>query len=1221
MPIVLMPIVPEANAQVISAQDSVQTHVVQQNSRFNILGGTTADSATLLFHSFERFDLEHNQTAEFHVEPGIEAVFSRIINGVPSHINGGIELSGSPASLYLINPAGVLFGTDAVVNLAGDFTVLTAERLDFNQGHFGIFGYPSGIQGNILQLHFDTARAGNIVNLGDLRVGANQSLSLIGHSVINQGTLRGGSINIAAVGAYETVILDDGFQFAAANQVIPTLPPWLTATGSEHATAIELSQDGTIKLTGSPLMDVPLGTAVVGGQLTTSQAGANRIQILGDHVATAGATLRTTNGGQILIGGDYQGLGPLPTSQSTFIDAASSITADGEIGGQIVIWSDGSTQFRGNISARGETAGGTVEVSGKEQLYFGGQVDLRSQGAPGTLLLDPQNIEIRAGSDPGGVNPNEPQVFYEDTLESSINGDVNLLFQADNNITIAPLSDGALTFEQGIGSISFLADADGDGQGSFTMASGDRLIAPGRDTFISAANITVGKIDTSTFSTIDNSEDAGDIYLTATHGNIVGDALTAIADGILNNSGNGGNVVLSAANSVTVGDITTAVDDDVLINNGNAGEITINAQTGSISTGALAANTGADNSNTGNGGFIALNAPQDSIISQEIITTAISPELDNPQGGNVQLNGGDTITVDFINATGQGQGGNIDVATQQFFQATSIIPNGDASLLTTGNGSIRLTYNSDPNLPFIVGDSNVHGTAGDITTGIDSLVAPQSFTESINRSTIELNNLFESSSDLELPGPMPFPPGSNTSDSDSPDILSPDSEKPEENLVLSMTETPLSVQNNSRRGINIDTIRENARTINSSQLIWSQIEKEFSDEFAEALNLPIPAPPSLTMTQQTLQQVSYAQNINPALMYIRIQDTHLELMLVSGEGSPVYRPVAVTAADVSALVETLHQTVTNPVLPPAQYLPAAQQLYDWLIRPMSENLNDSNIDHIGFVLDAGLRSLPMAALHDGDQFLIENYSIGLLPSAGLTPLEPSLESLSESGLSEDNATLAMGIANFETQTDLAAVPLELRLASQGKDDEQYLDHEATLNALRQRLEQGNFRHVHLATHAVFQPGSLEDSHVQLWDQSINLTQLKELPFDAIDFLILSACATALGNHDAEFGFAGLAVNVGVQTALASLWSINDEATLGLMSEFYRALEQQPLSRSAALRQAQLAMLQGNVGIVNGTVYGSGKRTIGYLPSLEASGNWDFSHPAYWSGFTMIGNPW
>ena len=121
-------------------------------------------------------------------------------------------------------------------------------------------------------------------------------------------------------------------------------------------------------------------------------------------------------------------------------------------------------------------------------------------------------------------------------------------------------------------------------------------------------------------------------------------------------------------------------------------------------------------------------------------------------------------------------------------------------------------------------------------------------------------------------------------------------------------------------------------------------------------------------------------------------------------------------------------------------------------------------------------------------------------------------------------------------------------------------------------------------------------------------------------MILSACATALGDASAEYGFAGLAVGVGVRTALASLWSISDEGTLGLMAEFYGALGSAH-SRSGALRQAQLAMLQGQVSIVAGTLYGSDGQEIGYLSDLNVSGSWDFSHPAYWSGFSLIGNPW
>ncbi|MEM7064324.1 MAG: CHAT domain-containing protein [Cyanobacteria bacterium P01_B01_bin.77] len=1285
------------NAQVVSAQDSIQTQVVQQANQIDIFGGTSADNATLLFHSFEQFDLEPGHTAEFHIAPSVDTVFSRITNGFPSHINGRIKISGSPAGLYLVNPAGVLFGSESSLNLSGDFIVLTAEQLDFTQGHFGLRNHPDQVQGNILQLHFNPESPGTITNLGDLRVNTAHSLSLIGHSVVNQGTLRGGVINIAAVGSHRNIALTGGLNFASPAKTIQTLPPWLTPAGTEHASAIEIDTNGTLRLTGAQLSDLPSGTALVGGELTT-HGFPGRIQILGDHIATAGATVQAADGGQILIGGDYQGRGEVPTAQSVFIDATSMIRADAldtdnQNGGQVVIWSDRITQFRGAISAQGIAAGGTVEVSGKEQLYFGGRVDLRSQGTPGTLLLDPENIEIRAGNDPGSADTSEPQILYENTLETSIIGNTNLILQADNDITIAPLSDGVLTFPQGTAGISFIADADGDGQGRFTMAPGDRISTAGQDLQITAADITVSDLNTSAFSTIDNFESAGEIRLTATRGNIVGDNLTSTARGTLNNNGNAGEVILSASDAITIGTISSTAS--ALNNNGSAGGITLNAQTGSVTAGALNANvsgnnntgtggdininaagsistdnintsirattnnsgnagtvaitsrtenittasistnTTADSSNIGHAGAISLQALQGAIISQQITATTVSPDLAETQGGDVALGADGNIIVDFINIIGQGQGGTINITSQQSFQAINSIPNisPQTSLLTTGGGTINLTYNSDTANPFTIGNGGTNGTAGTINTGIETLTAPQIVDQSLTLETITINNLFEPTPSLQ-PSPQvnspdfsasvdipielpvqtsPFIPTSTPAPNPAFTPTSRDSLTPAE------LET-LNVLNNNESTLSGNHQGDEEGVLSNSELIWAQIETVFSTEFAKALNLPTPTQPSLQTTQETLRQIGNTQNINPALMYVRIQNTHVELVLVSGEHPPVYHPVAVTAAEIQPVIDRFHQTITNPMLRPAQYLPEAQQLYDWLVRPMADDLAMANVDHIGFILDAGLRSLPMAALHDGERFLIESYGLGLLPSVGLTPIESSLQSFSKTQRPSYGATLAMGIANFDDQADLAAVPFELDLASQSYNDEQYLDHEATLAAFQQRLEQGKFTNVHLATHAVFQPSSLDTSYVQLWDHPINLTQLQELPLDAVEFLILSACATALGDRHAEFGFAGLAVKVGVQTALASLWSISDEGTLGLMSEFYQALEQ-PMTRSAALRQAQLAMLQGKVGIIDGTVYGSGEQTIGHLSSLDASGSWDFSHPAYWSGFTMIGNPW
>jgi CHAT domain-containing protein len=124
---------------------------------------------------------------------------------------------------------------------------------------------------------------------------------------------------------------------------------------------------------------------------------------------------------------------------------------------------------------------------------------------------------------------------------------------------------------------------------------------------------------------------------------------------------------------------------------------------------------------------------------------------------------------------------------------------------------------------------------------------------------------------------------------------------------------------------------------------------------------------------------------------------------------------------------------------------------------------------------------------------------------------------------------------------------------------------------------------------------------------------------AVDLLVLSACQTAVGNEEAELGFAGLAVQAGVKTAIASLWYVSDEGTFGLMTEFYNQLSIAPI-KAEAMRQAQLAMINGNVEIEGGQLRGS--RGSYPLPeSLQNVENQKLTHPYYCSAFTLIGSPW
>jgi CHAT domain-containing protein len=123
----------------------------------------------------------------------------------------------------------------------------------------------------------------------------------------------------------------------------------------------------------------------------------------------------------------------------------------------------------------------------------------------------------------------------------------------------------------------------------------------------------------------------------------------------------------------------------------------------------------------------------------------------------------------------------------------------------------------------------------------------------------------------------------------------------------------------------------------------------------------------------------------------------------------------------------------------------------------------------------------------------------------------------------------------------------------------------------------------------------------------------------VELLVLSACSTALGDEEAELGFTGLATLSGVKTALGSLWTVSDEGTFGLMSEFYEQLKQAPI-KAEALRQAQLAMIQGTVRLEGGKLITS-RGSFPLPPELAEQGDKILSHPYFWSGFSMIGNPW
>ncbi len=372
---------------------------------------------------------------------------------------------------------------------------------------------------------------------------------------------------------------------------------------------------------------------------------------------------------------------------------------------------------------------------------------------------------------------------------------------------------------------------------------------------------------------------------------------------------------------------------------------------------------------------------------------------------------------------------------------------------------------------------------------------------------------------------------------------------------------------------------------------------------------------SLSALQEKLKETDHQTGKKSAAFYVVSRLNQLELVLVTSSGLPIHYSIPAAKRDAlfPVVSEFRSQVVNSRQRHNQSYLAAAQQLYKWLILPIEADLKKLKIDTLLLSLDPGLRSLPIAALHDGNQFLIEKYSFSLIPSFSLT--NTTYTSIA------DASVLAMGASEFTDKNPLPAVPVELSAIASEWQGNSFLNSTFTLENLNLQRSRQDYRIIHLATHAEFLPGKPGNSYIQLWNSKLPLDRVRNLNWDnpSVDLLVLSACKTALGDRESELGFAGLAVQSGVKSALASLWYVDDRGTLGLMTELYHELGKATI-KADALRQAQIAMLQGTVRIENGQLL-TNTQTFPLPPAFNSQDSADFTHPYYWSGFTLVGNPW
>lgn len=1251
-------------AQEISpAVDGTGTQVNWNGNQYNIQGGTLSKDGVNLFHSFDKFGLSPGEIANFQSNPHLQNILGRVTGGTASVINGLIQISGGDANLFLMNPAGILFGQNARLNVSGDFFATTATGIGFDSNTwFSATGYQNWqeLVGTPVQFAFDSWKPGSIANFGRMELQPGHALVLMGGTVFNAGTLSspGGNITLAAIPGQHRVRISqsghllslevkmgtEGVLTAEGFASLPnplSLSELLTGGNLENATGVEVNADGTIALTGSGISldaQIPVlspvegGDAIASGNLdvsdrTPDQSALPSITIVGDRVAVMDAAIDASGidgGGTIRIGGDFQGNGTIPNASRTFVSANTIIHADGlsisdspgitnspstADGGRVIIWSDQTTRFYGQVTARGGSHpanlpqnGGFVEISGREFLDFQGTVNtLAPYGTSGILLLDPTNIEVVSSTE-NTANLSDVDAFADPDLGEPTAIAVDLINNATTNVILQATED-------------------------ITLSTPVAIQTPGVGLTAEAGNwiAVYGNIQTN----------QGDITLTA------------------NQSGNGG----------------LFIDSNAILSSGG-GNITLT-------------------SNPGNNG----------IQTGEILSN----------GGNVSLTSSGDIEVVAIDASGgsNGRGGRIEINAGGLFRATGTLSDrldSPTSLYTAdanGNEAIVIRHGGDSETPFIVGDARTNGTVGGIFTGTEQINGILLSSDRTQGNIAILSNVAPPpstpSSPIQPPPPTGGtqpPPTGGTQPPPTPQQQQPGQAQPNANLDRLSNPTPAIARPNgpemgppppiltiepppppsgpgvqtsvtlahagpnpsSSRAIapqpapntppsqppkenspspggnlprgqvapppipmNVANITQSLEVGNVSNAVL-QLDRLQDQQFADYLGTDLSQQPvqSTESIRDTLGNITQQTNTNPAIVYTLLLPDQLEIVVVTTEGTPIRKtvPEANRQAILQAAFE-LRQQISNPRFRSTnQYLIPAQTLYQWLIAPIQEELAAQNIDTLLFSMDAGLRSLPIAALHDGEKFLIEQYAIALIPSISLTDMRYiSLR---------NSRVLAMGASQFTQLNALPAVPLELSTITEKLWQGQALLNESfTRTNLIAKRQEYPYQIIHLATHAEFNPGEQKNSFIQLWNEQLHLDELRTLGWNnpQVELLVLSACRTAVGDETAELGFAGLALAAGVKSALASLWYVSDEGTLALMTEFYQHLAEVPI-KAEALQEAQLSLLRGEVKIADGELRGTGSLRGLELPAdLVGVENTDLTHPYYWAGFTLIGSPW
>ncbi len=355
-----------------------------------------------------------------------------------------------------------------------------------------------------------------------------------------------------------------------------------------------------------------------------------------------------------------------------------------------------------------------------------------------------------------------------------------------------------------------------------------------------------------------------------------------------------------------------------------------------------------------------------------------------------------------------------------------------------------------------------------------------------------------------------------------------------------------------------------------------------------------------------------------ALFYPLVLDDRLELVILTEDRPPVRKSVAISAKQLETEIRAFRQQLEarSP-----QIQPSAQKLYQTLFQPLESDLKAAGVETIVYAPDSIMRYVPLAALHDGTQWLAERYPINYLTALALTPLEPDQNSQSRvlaAALTREQQITLLGKTHRFPALQFTQPEIS-NLAKILPDTTTLVDQTFNRVNLNQNLPQSTI--LHLATHGLFVPGSPDQSIMLLGDgTAITLREIEQQwKFPNLSLVVLSACETAiggkLGNGIEILGFGYQMQRAGSRAALSSLWKVDDGGTQVLMNAFYGALKQ-GMTKAKAIQAAQKALITGDYTTVGG------KRSD-LIPESAQTGQSitgdKLTHPHYWAPFILIGN--